>query len=200
MDKIVDIQIERLTKLLQDRKIRITLDAKAKKWLAEAGYDPVFGARPLKRVIQRNLQDPLATLILEGKIADGAVVKVSAGKRGLVINGTEFVANTDDFKQLIQGILLEIEKAGDSASADWLKDPNGPIQPKVAALIGNRPESQEPEAALTGSPAPDFTVPLLEGGIFDLSDHLANDGRPVVLNLWASWCIPCRDELPEFVM
>jgi ATP-dependent Clp protease ATP-binding subunit ClpB len=96
MDKIVDIQIERLSKLLQDRKIRITLDAKAKKWLAEAGYDPVFGARPLKRVIQRSLQDPLATLILEGKIEDGAVVKVSAGKRGLVINGTEFAASTDD--------------------------------------------------------------------------------------------------------
>ena len=96
MDKIVEIQIERLTKLLQDRKIKITLDAKAKSWLAQAGYDPVFGARPLKRVIQRSLQDPLATLILEGKIADGGVVKVSAGKRGLVINGMEFAAATDD--------------------------------------------------------------------------------------------------------
>jgi hypothetical protein len=80
----------------QDRKIKVTLDAKAKKWLAEAGYDPVFGARPLKRVIQRSLQDPLATLILEGKIGDGAGVKVSAGKRGLIINGTEFAANSDD--------------------------------------------------------------------------------------------------------
>jgi ATP-dependent Clp protease ATP-binding subunit ClpB len=96
MDKIVEIQIERLMKLLQDRKIKVTLDAKAKKWLAEAGYDPVFGARPLKRVIQRSLQDPLATLILEGKIGDGATVKVSAGKRGLVINGTEFVSGSDD--------------------------------------------------------------------------------------------------------
>jgi ATP-dependent Clp protease ATP-binding subunit ClpB len=96
MDKIVEIQIERLTKLLQERKIRITLDAKAKSWLAQAGYDPVFGARPLKRVIQRSLQDPLATLILEGKIADGGVVKVSAGKRGLAINGMEFAAGTDD--------------------------------------------------------------------------------------------------------
>jgi ATP-dependent Clp protease ATP-binding subunit ClpB len=96
MDKIVDIQIERLMKLLQDRKIKVTLDAKAKKWLAEAGYDPVFGARPLKRVIQRSLQDPLATLILEGKIGDGATVKVSAGKRGLLINGTEFASGADD--------------------------------------------------------------------------------------------------------
>jgi ATP-dependent Clp protease ATP-binding subunit ClpB len=95
MDKIVEIQVERLMKLLQDRKIKVTLDAKAKNWLAQAGYDPVFGARPLKRVIQRSLQDPLATLILEGKIGDGGIVKVSAGKRGLIINGMEF-ATTDD--------------------------------------------------------------------------------------------------------
>ena len=61
-----------------------------------AGYDPVFGARPLKRVIQRSLQDPLATLILEGKIGDGGIVKVSAGKRGLIINGMEFATSTDD--------------------------------------------------------------------------------------------------------
>ena len=96
MDKIVEIQIDRLMKLLQDRKIKVTLDAKAKSWLAQAGYDPVFGARPLKRVIQRSLQDPLATLILEGKIGDGATVKVTAGKRGLVINGMEFATNADD--------------------------------------------------------------------------------------------------------
>jgi ATP-dependent Clp protease ATP-binding subunit ClpB len=99
MDKIVDIQIDRLMKLLQDRKIKVSLDAKAEKWLAEAGYDPVYGARPMKRVIQRSLQDPLATLILEGKIGDGATVKVSSGKRGLVINGTEFVFNSDDLPE-----------------------------------------------------------------------------------------------------
>jgi cytochrome c biogenesis protein CcmG/thiol:disulfide interchange protein DsbE len=51
---------------------------------------------------------------------------------------------------------------------------------------------------LTGSPAPDFTVPLLAGGDFSLAEHIASDGRPLILNLWASWCIPCRDELPEF--
>ena len=89
MDKIVEIQIGRLSKLLADRKITIRLDARAKSWLADAGYDPVYGARPLKRVIQRNLQDPLASQILEGEIADGEMVKVSAGKRGLIINGTE---------------------------------------------------------------------------------------------------------------
>ncbi len=89
MDKIVDIQIERLSGLLADRKISVHLDAKAKSWLADTGYDPVYGARPLKRVIQRSLQDPLASMILEGEVSDGDTVKVSAGKRGLIINGVE---------------------------------------------------------------------------------------------------------------
>src|SRR5215469_4294947 len=83
MDKIVEIQIERLSGLLADRKITVKLDAKARSWLADAGYDPVYGARPLKRVIQRSLQDPLASLLLEGEISDGETVRVSAGKRGL---------------------------------------------------------------------------------------------------------------------
>jgi ATP-dependent Clp protease ATP-binding subunit ClpB len=96
MDKIVDIQIEHLQKLLADRKIEIALDAKAREWLASAGYDPVYGARPLKRVIQRRLQDPLAQLLLEGKIGDGAKVKVGAGKSGLTINGREFGALPDE--------------------------------------------------------------------------------------------------------
>jgi ATP-dependent Clp protease ATP-binding subunit ClpB len=95
MDKIVDIQIERLSRLLADRKIAIALDKKATEWLAHAGYDPVYGARPLKRVIQRRLQDPLAQLILEGKIADGAQVQVSASKTGLTIDGQEFAASPD---------------------------------------------------------------------------------------------------------
>jgi len=92
MDRIVEIQIERLMKLLGERKIAIRLDAKAKSWLATAGYDPVYGARPLRRVIQRSLQDPLAQLILEGEISDGDAVEVSAGK-GLIINGTEIEAS-----------------------------------------------------------------------------------------------------------
>ncbi len=96
MDKIVDIQIARLDKLLADRKIEIALDAKAREWLANAGYDPVYGARPLKRVIQRRLQDPLAQLLLEGKISDGAKIKVGAGKNGLTINGQEFGASPDE--------------------------------------------------------------------------------------------------------
>jgi ATP-dependent Clp protease ATP-binding subunit ClpB len=97
MDKIVDIQIARLGKLLVDRKITIALDKKARDWLADAGYDPVYGARPLKRVIQRRLQDPLAQLLLEGRIGDGQEVKVSAGKTGLTIDGQSFDVGEDVF-------------------------------------------------------------------------------------------------------
>ncbi len=96
MDKIVDIQMTRLDKLLADRKIVLMLDEKARHWLGNAGYDPVYGARPLKRVIQRRLQDPLASLILEGRIGDGAAVTVSASATGLTINGQEFAASADE--------------------------------------------------------------------------------------------------------
>ncbi|HEX4080963.1 MAG TPA: ATP-dependent chaperone ClpB [Rhizomicrobium sp.] len=99
MDRIVDIQIARLAKLLADRKIEIDLDAKARGWLAAAGYDPVYGARPLKRVIQRRLQDPLAQLLLEGELGDGAHVKVGAGKTGLIINGKTFDASEDSLDE-----------------------------------------------------------------------------------------------------
>jgi ATP-dependent Clp protease ATP-binding subunit ClpB len=85
MKGIVAIQIERLRKLLADRKITLELDAAAMAWLANAGYDPVYGARPLKRVIQRELQNPLAQSILQGHIPDGSVVHVSASDTGLVI-------------------------------------------------------------------------------------------------------------------
>jgi ATP-dependent Clp protease ATP-binding subunit ClpB len=101
MDTIVDIQIGRLDRLLADRKIAITLDEKARAWLGNAGYDPVYGARPLKRVIQRRLQDPLAQLILEGKITDGATVTVSASKTGLTINGQEFAATADELMDAV---------------------------------------------------------------------------------------------------
>ncbi|HVV28390.1 MAG TPA: ATP-dependent chaperone ClpB [Rhizomicrobium sp.] len=107
MDRIVDIQIARLDRLLADRKIRITLDDKARSWLGTAGYDPVYGARPLKRVIQRRLQDPLAQLILEGRVAEGAQVKVSASKTGLTINGQEFAASTDELAETApEGVAL----------------------------------------------------------------------------------------------
>jgi ATP-dependent Clp protease ATP-binding subunit ClpB len=92
MAHIVDIQIGRLQKLLEDRKITLALDAKAREWLAEKGYDPAYGARPLKRTIQKSVQDPLAELILSGRIKDGEKVKVSAGRGGLVFNGTPVAA------------------------------------------------------------------------------------------------------------
>ena len=87
MAAIVDIQMSRLTKLLADRKITLDLDDKARTWLANQGYDPAYGARPLKRVIQRTVQDPLAEQILGGKVKDGDKVKVTAKAEGLVVNG-----------------------------------------------------------------------------------------------------------------
>ncbi len=87
MGSIVTIQLKRLEGLLAERKIRLELEQSARDWLAEAGYDPVYGARPLKRVIQRNLQNPLAGLILEGVVKDGDAVKVSGSEQGLVIGG-----------------------------------------------------------------------------------------------------------------
>jgi ATP-dependent Clp protease ATP-binding subunit ClpB len=87
MSTIVDIQLGRLRGLLADRKISLDLDSAAMEWLAAEGYDPVYGARPLKRVIQRSLQNPLAGLILEGHVKDGDVVHVTAGAEGLVIGG-----------------------------------------------------------------------------------------------------------------
>tara|TARA_Y100000031_G_scaffold137099_1_gene161739 strand:- start:120 stop:2717 length:2598 start_codon:yes stop_codon:yes gene_type:complete len=89
MDAIVDIQLGHLRTLLAGRHITLMLDKAAAAWLADKGYDPVYGARPLKRVIQRSLQNPLAGLILAGKVADGEQVKVSAGKDGLTINGVK---------------------------------------------------------------------------------------------------------------
>lgn len=85
MGGIVDIQLRRLEKRLAARKITLDLDKDARNWLADEGYDPVFGARPLKRVIQRHLQDQLAEMILAGDVLDGATVHVTAGADGLLI-------------------------------------------------------------------------------------------------------------------
>jgi ATP-dependent Clp protease ATP-binding subunit ClpB len=82
---IVDIQLAQLEKLLEDRKVSLEIDGEAKKWLANAGYDPVYGARPLKRVIQRELQNPLAEKILAGEIRDGDTVRVTASPLGLLL-------------------------------------------------------------------------------------------------------------------
>ena len=85
MDGIVKIQLQRVEKLLADRRMSIALDNAATHWLAERGYDPVYGARPLKRVIQKELVDPIARKLLAGDLEDGAVIQVSAGQEGLII-------------------------------------------------------------------------------------------------------------------
>ncbi len=87
MGRIVDIQMQRLSKLLADRKITLTLDDRARDWLAAKGWDPAYGARPLKRAIQRAVQDPLAEMILAGRIHDGETVAVSADDVSLTFNG-----------------------------------------------------------------------------------------------------------------
>ncbi|WGJ14971.1 ATP-dependent chaperone ClpB [Methylocapsa sp. D3K7] len=87
MGAIVDIQFGRLAKLLEDRKITLELDPEARAWLASKGYDPAYGARPLKRTIQKNVQDPLAELILSGEIHDGERIVISTNKNGLLIAG-----------------------------------------------------------------------------------------------------------------
>jgi ATP-dependent Clp protease ATP-binding subunit ClpB len=86
MHSIVDIQIAQLEKRLGERKITLTLDKKARDWLADKGYDPAYGARPLKRVIQKELQDKLAQRLLEGRVNDGSTVKVQGWEGGLKIS------------------------------------------------------------------------------------------------------------------
>jgi len=85
MAPIVDIQVGRVQKLLKDRKVVLDLTDGARAWLGRVGYDPVYGARPLKRAVQRYLQDPLADLILRGEVPDGSTVKVEEGDGGLVL-------------------------------------------------------------------------------------------------------------------
>jgi ATP-dependent Clp protease ATP-binding subunit ClpB len=87
MAAIVDIQMVRLQKLLTDRKITLKLDEAARTWLANRGYDPAYGARPLKRVIQKSVQDPLAELLLAGRIKDGDTVKLTVRDGAIAING-----------------------------------------------------------------------------------------------------------------
>jgi ATP-dependent Clp protease ATP-binding subunit ClpB len=85
MGPIVDIQVARLQKLLDERKIKLKLTDAARAWLGRVGYDPVYGARPLKRAVQKYVQDPLADKILAGEIADGSVVRVDEGDGQLIL-------------------------------------------------------------------------------------------------------------------
>jgi ATP-dependent Clp protease ATP-binding subunit ClpB len=83
MDSIVRIQLQRVEQRLAERRINLQLDPAALHWLGERGYDPVYGARPLKRVIQKELVDPVAKKLLAGEIRDGEVVQVTAGDNAL---------------------------------------------------------------------------------------------------------------------
>jgi ATP-dependent Clp protease ATP-binding subunit ClpB len=96
MTDIVDIQLAGLRKLLADRKIGLEVDGKALQWLANRGYDPVYGARPLKRVIQRSLQNPLATQLLEGRIKDGDTVEVGVEGGELTVAGQRVLSEAAD--------------------------------------------------------------------------------------------------------
>jgi ATP-dependent Clp protease ATP-binding subunit ClpB len=96
MTEIVEVQLGKLRKLLADRKIELKFDGKALQWLANRGYDPVYGARPLKRVIQRSLQNPLATLLLEGKIHEGDTVDVGVQNGELTVAGQQVMSEAAD--------------------------------------------------------------------------------------------------------
>jgi ATP-dependent Clp protease ATP-binding subunit ClpB len=85
MGPIVDIQVQRVQRLLADRKVTLELTDGARAWLGRVGYDPVYGARPLKRAVQKYLQDPLADMILRGEVPDGAKVTVEEGDGALVL-------------------------------------------------------------------------------------------------------------------
>jgi ATP-dependent Clp protease ATP-binding subunit ClpB len=93
MNAIVDIQFRRLEKLLEDRKINLILEPRARTWLGDKGYDPAYGGRPLKRVIQKNVQDPLAEMILAGEVADGETVTLSAERGVFSIGGKQVSSN-----------------------------------------------------------------------------------------------------------
>ena len=96
MNGIVDIQLAYLDRLLADRHIHLEIDDKAKAWLGNRGYDPAYGARPLKRVIQSELQNKLAEMILKGEITDGATVKIGEKKDELTFDVTNTRKDKDD--------------------------------------------------------------------------------------------------------
>jgi ATP-dependent Clp protease ATP-binding subunit ClpB len=111
MSEIVDIQLKRLNRLLEDRKIGLSLDAKARQWLADKGYDPTYGARPLKRVIQKWVQDPLAQMLLAGELPDGSTIKLSASQGRLTINGKEVGGESDASSQPTPSSVVQFPKA-----------------------------------------------------------------------------------------
>ncbi len=110
MGAIVDIQFKRLGKLLEDRKISLDLEPRARTWLADKGYDPAYGARPLKRVIQKNVQDPLAEMILSGEVGDGEIVKIGADRGALTINSKSVHDGAVDLEESDSGTVVTFPK------------------------------------------------------------------------------------------
>jgi ATP-dependent Clp protease ATP-binding subunit ClpB len=110
MGDIVDIQFKRLQRLLDERKITVALDAKGRQWIADKGYDPHYGARPLKRVIQKWVQDPLAQELLSGAIADGSTVKIGAAHGKLTVNG-QAVGGQDEEEPTAKPTIVPFPKA-----------------------------------------------------------------------------------------
>jgi ATP-dependent Clp protease ATP-binding subunit ClpB len=110
MGAIVDIQFKRLAKLLEDRKISLSLDARGRQWLADKGYDSAYGARPLKRVIQKWVQDPLAEKILAGEVRDGQVVAVGAAQGRLTLDGDP-VGGAGDEAPAAKPVIVQFPKA-----------------------------------------------------------------------------------------
>jgi len=108
LKQIVDIQLRHVTKLLADKGYHLEVSESAREFLAEVGYDPIFGARPLKRAIQRELQDPLAFMVLSGEFKDDDTIRVERGKEGLVFtSGKPAAAPSDDDLPIIEGEIVE---------------------------------------------------------------------------------------------
>ncbi len=110
MATIVDIQMKRLAKLLEDRKITLSLDARARQWIADKGYDPAYGARPLKRVIQRSVQNPLSEMILSGEVHDGETIAISTEKGALTIGGKAVRGSENDNKPTASATVVSFPK------------------------------------------------------------------------------------------
>ena len=111
MSEIVDIQLKRLNRLLEDRKIGLSLDAKARQWLADKGYDPTYGARPLKRVIQKWVQDPLAQMLLAGELGRRLDDQARRSQGHLTINGKEVGGEADASSQPKSSSIVQFPKS-----------------------------------------------------------------------------------------
>ena len=177
MKDIVAIQLGRLRKLLADRRMSLELTERALEWLGNAGYDPVYGARPLKRVIQRALQDPLALMLLEGRLGDGETVRVDAGDGGLVIQGTPIAA-------------AGLERCGRPVRRPPVRPPARPRHGAAGRSRHGAPLNRVRSAPCSGSPPASSTLsgltcvavcqqlvvqvrPGREAGGADIADHLA---------------------------